>query len=120
MNGKVGSKVTAGDDYKAIELPYGCTNFTMVVIVPDETLASFNTLFTAEMWNAITSTFDEQKEYGEKIVYMPKFKFSYEKILNDHFKAGMIDAFNSVWRIFREFPMLQFCRFVKRIPLWKR
>ena len=96
MNGKLGSKVTAGDNYKAIELPYGRTNFTMVVIVPDETLASFNTSFTAEMWNAITSTFDEQEEYGEMIVYMPKFKFSYEKILNDQLQSmGMIDAFNS-------------------------
>jgi serpin B len=96
MNGKPGSKVTAGENYKAIELPYGRTNFTMVVIVPDETLATFNTSFTAEMWNTITSTFDEQKVYGEKIVYMPKFKFSYEKILNDQLQSmGMIDAFDA-------------------------
>jgi serpin B len=96
MNGKVGSKVAGGDNYKAIELPYGRTNFTMVVIVPDETLAGFNASFTAEMWNALTTRFDEQAEYGEKIVYMPKFKFSYEKILNDQLKSmGMIDAFNS-------------------------
>jgi serpin B len=96
MNGKPGSKVTAGDNYKAIELPYGRTNFTMVIIVPDETLASFNQSFTAERWNAITSTFDGQQEYGEMIVYMPKFRFSYEKVLNDQLQSmGMIDAFNS-------------------------
>ena len=96
MYGEVGSKVAGGDNYKAIELPYGRTNFTMVVIVPNETLASFNTSFTAEKWNAITSAFDGQKEYGEMIVYMPKFKFSYEKILNDQLQSmGMIDAFNS-------------------------
>jgi serpin B len=96
MNGKVGSKVTAGDNYKAIELPYGRTNFTMVIIVPDEPPASFNTSFTAERWNAITSAFDGQQEYGEKIVYMPKFKFSYEKVLNDQLQSmGMIDAFNA-------------------------
>jgi serpin B len=96
MNGEVGSKVAKGDNYKAIELPYGRTNFTMAIIVPDETLASFNTSFTAEKWNAITSTFDGQKEYGEMIVYMPKFKFSYEKILNDQLQSmGLIDAFNS-------------------------
>jgi serpin B len=96
MNGKVGSKVTGGDDYKAIELPYGRTNFTMVIIKPDETLASFNTSFTAEKWNTITSAFDGQQEYGEIIVYMPKFKFSYEKVLNDQLQSmGMIDAFNS-------------------------
>jgi len=96
MNGEVGSKVAIGINYKAIELPYGRTNFTMVVIVPNETLASFNTSFNAEMWNAITSTLDEQEEYGEMIVYMPKFKFSYEKVLNDQLQSmGMIDAFNS-------------------------
>ena len=96
MYGEVGSKVTAGDNYKAVELPYGCTNFTMVIIVPDETLASFNTSFTAERWSAITSTFDAQQEYGEMIVSMPKFKFSYEKVLNDQLQSmGMIDAFNS-------------------------
>ena len=96
MNGKVGSKVADGDNYKAIELPYGRTNFTMVIIVPDETLPSFNTSFTAEKWNAITSAFDGQQEYGEMIVYMPKFRFSYEKVLNDQLQSmGMIDAFNS-------------------------
>jgi len=95
MNGEVGSKVASGINYKAIELPYGRTNFTMVVIVPNETLANFNTPFTAEMWNTITSTLDEQEEYGEMIVYMPKFKFSYEKQLNDQLQSmGMIDAFN--------------------------
>ncbi len=95
MNGKPGSKVAAGDNYKAIELPYGRTNFTMVVIVPDETLASFNQSFTSERWNAITSAFDGQQEYGEMIVYMPKFKFSYEKVLNDQLQSmGMTDAFN--------------------------
>jgi serpin B len=96
MNGKVGSKVTGGNNYKAIELPYGRTNFTMIVIVPNETLASFNTSFTTEMWNAITSTFDGQQEYGEMVVFMPKFKFSYEKVLNDQLQSmGMTEAFNS-------------------------
>ena len=96
MYGEVGSKVTAGDNYKAVELPYGRTNFTMVIIVPDETLASFNLSFTAERWNAIASALDAQQEYGEMIVCMPKFKFSYEKVLNDQLQSmGMIDAFNS-------------------------
>ena len=96
MYGEVGSKVAGGDKYKAIELPYGRTNFTMVIIVPDETLASFNSSFTAERWNIITSAFDGQQEYGEMKVSMPKFRFSYEKILNDQLQSmGMLDAFNS-------------------------
>ncbi len=94
MNGEVGAKMVIGNNYKAVEMPYGRTNFTMVVIVPSNTLASFNTSFTPALWNSITSGFDGADEYGKVIVYMPKFKFSYEKYLNDQLKAmGMVDAF---------------------------
>lgn len=95
MKGDVGSKVTSGTGYKAIELPYGCTNFTMVVVVPEGTLSDFMTSFTAEKWNTITSAFDGQEKFGELTVYMPKYKFSYEKYLNDQLQSmGMLDAFN--------------------------
>jgi serpin B len=94
MKGEVGSKVTFGSGYRAIELPYGRTNFTMVVIVPEGTLPEFNTSFDTEKWNTITSAFDDQEKFGELTVYMPKFKFSYEKFLNDQLKSlGMVDAF---------------------------
>jgi serpin B len=94
MKGDIGSKVTYGTGYNAIELPYGCTNFTMVVIVPEGTLSDFNASFDAERWNEITSAFDQSDDYGEVTVYMPKYKFSYEKYLNDQLKSmGMIDAF---------------------------
>jgi serpin B len=96
MKGDIGSKVTYGTGYNAIELPYGCTNFTMVVIVPEGTLSDFNASFDAEKWNDITSAFDQANDYGEVTVYMPKYKFSYEKYLNDQLKSmGMLDAFNS-------------------------
>ncbi|MDX9903467.1 MAG: serpin family protein [Bacteroidales bacterium] len=94
MKGDIGSKVTYGSNYSAIELPYGCTNFTMAVIVPEGTLSDFNASFDAEKWNEITSAFDQADEYGEVTVYMPKYKFSYEKYLNDQLKSmGMVDAF---------------------------
>jgi serpin B len=33
-------------------------------------------------------------EYGKTVVFMPKFKFSYEKLLNNQLKSmGMTDAF---------------------------
>jgi serine protease inhibitor len=95
MKGDVGSRVTSGTGYTAIELPYGCTNFTMVVIVPVGTLSDFITSFTAEKWNTITSAFDDQEKFNELTVYMPKYKFSYEKYLNDQLQSmGMLDAFN--------------------------
>ena len=95
MNSEIGTKAVTGNNYKAIELPYGRTNFTMVVIVPDETVAKFNSTFDSDVWNSITSSLDDIEEYGKLIVYMPKFKFSYEKVLNDQLVAmGMIDAFD--------------------------
>jgi serpin B len=94
MKGDIGSKVTNGSNYSAIELPYGRTNFTMVVIVPEGTLSDFIAAFAPEKWNTITSAFDAQEEYGELTVYMPKYKFSYEKYLNDQLQSmGMVDAF---------------------------
>lgn len=94
MKGEVGSKVTGGTNYTAVELPYGRTNFTMVVIVPNGTLPEFIGSLTPEKWTAITSSLDAQEEFGKLIVYMPKYKFSYEKYLNDQLQSmGMIDAF---------------------------
>ena len=94
MKGDIGSKVISGNNYRAIELPYGCTNFTMVVILPDGTLPEFILSFTAETWNTITSVLDAQEEFGELTVFMPKYKFSYEKFLNDQLQSmGMLDAF---------------------------
>ena len=94
MNSEVGAKVVYGNNYKAVEMPYGRTNFTMIVIVPTETLSTFYTSFTSGVWNSITSGFDGADEYGKLIVYMPKFKFSYEKYLNNQLQAmGMVDAF---------------------------
>jgi serpin B len=94
MKGEVGSKVIFESNYRAIEMPYGCTNFTMVVMVPVETLPEFVASLTPETWSTLTADLDSQDEFGEVNVYMPKFKFSYEKRLNDQLQSmGMIDAF---------------------------
>jgi serine protease inhibitor len=94
MNSEVGAKVVYGINYKAVEMPYGRTNFTMIVIVPTETLGAFYTSLNPQVWNSITLGFDETDEFGKLIVRMPKFKFSYEKYLNQQLQAmGMVDAF---------------------------
>ena len=95
MKGEVGSKVANGNDFRAIEMPYGQTNFTMVVIVPDETLSALYPSFTYQVWDQLTSDLDTHTEFGKTIVTMPKFKFSYEKYLNDQLMSmGMVDAFS--------------------------
>jgi serpin B len=94
MKGEVGSKVVFGSNFKAIEMPYGRTNFTMVVIVPTQTLSAFMPSFTTQSWDQLTDNLDAVSDFGEIIVRMPKFKFSYEKFLNDQLQAmGMVDAF---------------------------
>jgi serpin B len=95
MMGEVGARLVYGDSYKVAELPYGRTNFTMVVMVPNESLESFYNGFTPQTWSSITSSLDAYPEFGTTEVYMPKFKFSYEKYLNDQLiSMGMIDAFS--------------------------
>ncbi|HQG55906.1 MAG TPA: serpin family protein [Bacteroidales bacterium] len=94
MNGEIGAKVVYREKFRAIEMPYGRTNFTMIVIVPEGGLKSFNSSFDSDLWKSLTSELDEIEEFGKCIVYFPKFKFSYEKILNDQLAAmGMVDAF---------------------------
>ncbi len=94
MNGEVGSKAVYANGWKAIEMPYGRTNFTMVVIVPDGTLNTFYPSFTHESWNQITSDLDAMANFDKMTVFMPKFKFDYEKYLNDQLQSmGMVDAF---------------------------
>jgi serpin B len=94
MHGEVGAKCTLGESYNAIELPYGRTNFTMVIVVPTESLDELYSSFNAETWNEITISMDEFSEYSSVEVFMPKFIFSYEKYLNDQLiSMGMVDAF---------------------------
>jgi serpin B len=95
MMGEVGARLVYGDSYKVAELPYGRTNFTMVVIVPNETLESFYIDFTSQTWDNITTSLDAYPEFGTTEIYMPKFQFSYEKFLNNQLiSMGMVDAFD--------------------------
>jgi serpin B len=96
MYGKIPSKAYSTSDYKAIELTYGRTNFSMVIIVPVNNLAGFLDTFDNDDWQNLTAAFDENPDTYENEVYLPKFKFSYEKVLNDQLKSlGMVDAFDS-------------------------
>ena len=94
MTGEVGAKTMNNDSYKAIELAYGRTNFSMIIIVPQTNMETFISSFNGEKWNNLTNSIDGLTEYGKTVVFMPKFKFSYEKLLNNQLKSmGMTDAF---------------------------
>jgi serpin B len=87
-------RIYYGNGATSVELPYGRQNFAMVIIIPDGYLNAFITDLTAENWQEITAGLDEYGEPNEAEIMMPKFKFEYEKYLNDQLKAlGMMDAF---------------------------
>jgi serpin B len=95
MKGKVGVIRHYHNDYSVVELPYGRRNFSMVIIVPKGSLGSFYGDFTPDVWTSITKSLDSHDQWFETDVYMPKFRFEYEKVLNDQLKAmGMTDAFD--------------------------
>ncbi len=94
MEGKIKVMLHYGKDYAAMEIPYGRKNFSMIVVIPEGTLKNFYKNFTPGLWDEITTSLDGQGGWNEVLVNLPKFKFDYEKILNDQLKAlGMNDAF---------------------------
>ncbi len=101
MISEVGVMMHQTPDYMAVELPYGRKNFSMVVVVPSQTLNVFYKSFGPEMWHQITRGLDSQTTWSNLHVYLPKFKFEYEKELNDVLiKMGMADAFSEQYANF--------------------
>jgi serpin B len=94
MRGDIYARTFSQTEYTAIEMTYGQQNFSMVVIVPTGSLSDFLPEFDPEMWAHLTARLDEIIEPTEYEVFIPKFKFEYEKYLNDQLKSlGMTDAF---------------------------
>jgi len=92
---KVGALRYNGSGYSALEMPYGRKNFSMVLIVPENDLSDFYQSFDVNIWNTITTSFDQMNTWNETMVQLPKFKFDYEKMLNDQLiEMGMVDAFS--------------------------
>lgn len=95
MHGLIPARSYIADNFQAIELTYGRTNFSMVVIMPFNGFSQFVNNFSYGLWDSITSSFNPAIGTNELDVAFPRFKFSYEKILNDQLNAlGMTDAFN--------------------------
>jgi len=87
---------TQGEDYKAVRLPYGNGNISMIAILPDEDI-HINTFVEAmnhEQLSTIRSTLIETEDVNLQI---PRFELEYGiKQLNDSLAAlGMEEAFSS-------------------------
>jgi len=94
MKAHIPAKMRGEDGYIAAELTYGRTNFSMVILVPENSVDELVNELDGEEWSRLTSALDAMPDPHEIDVLLPKFKFEYEKKLNDQLQAlGMIDAF---------------------------
>jgi serpin B len=94
MQGKVNYKIYSGSDASAIELPYINNKFSMVIIQPGSgTLSNLVANLDTVSWNKWMA--DLRQQNGD--VIMPKFKFSYDILLNGALiQLGMGNAFSDV------------------------
>jgi serpin B len=94
MRSLIPVKIYSDGSSTAFELPYGRQNFAMVIILPGNTLSNYIQNFHPADWTGITTGLDAIAEPEEAEIIVPKFKFEYEKYLNDQLKSlGMLDAF---------------------------
>jgi len=95
MHGTINARCSFESDYQAIELNYGRTNYSMIVIVPSENINDFTQTFSNTEWNNLTQNLNGVEQPISYLVSFPKFKFSYEKVFNDQLRGlGMVDAFS--------------------------
>ncbi len=73
---------TSHSAYSAIELPYGDSTFSMVALLPAEgsTVSELIAMIDKDAWNE-RSTYSSPQEVR---VELPKFKYEFKTLLNDH------------------------------------
>lgn len=95
MSGEIPLRRYQGSNFSAYELSYGRDNFVMDLILPTESLPDILSDFDGDLYDEMTAVLDQQEDKVEYNVLLPKFKFKYEKYLNDNLRLlGMTDAFN--------------------------
>ena len=94
MRQALDARVGGGEDYVAVDLPYGGQAFSMMVVVPtgDGTLAELVEEMDGARWQELV---DALRGEARTEVRLPRFELTYEKVLNDVLKAmGMEVAFD--------------------------
>lgn len=94
MNGLIPARLVRNDHAVAAELTYGTGNYSMVIVVPQGPLGEYLDILTDAEWSDITTGLDAITDTRDITVILPRFKFSFEKYLNDQLTSlGMVDAF---------------------------
>jgi serpin B len=94
LDARVGGGEGSGEDFVAVDLPYGGRSFSMTLVVPigDETLDGMLEDMDGDRWQDVLDALrgEERTE-----VQIPRFELTYETELNDVLKAmGMEVAFD--------------------------
>jgi serine protease inhibitor len=83
----------SNDQFSAVEMPYGQGNFTMVVLLPMDGHSANDIVssMSSENWDSWINNFSKQNVD----ITFPRFKFEYERYLNDDLiNLGMPKAFS--------------------------
>ena len=93
LDARVGGGEDYGEDYVAVDLPYGGQAFSMVVVpTGDGTLAQLVEEMDGARWQELV---DALRGEARTEARLPRFELTYEKVLNDVLKAmGMEVAFD--------------------------
>jgi serpin B len=86
-------RFTSHEDFKAVELPYGDSAFSMVVILPhpDKKVSDLLAGLDTDKWQ---SWFENSRYYSHR-VDLPKFKYEFKELLNEPLdNLGLGDAFS--------------------------
>lgn len=95
MYSTIPTKIYHGNGFKATELPYGQTNYSMIIMLPEGSLNHLINLFDEAMWLGMTDYFDKEDQAISREIGLPKFRFDFEKLLNDQLMTlGMVNAFD--------------------------
>ena len=94
MRGEIHARTARGEGYRAVELPYGRRNFSLVVLVPDAPLAEAADQL-ATLWADAARQLGDADTWAPVPVQMPRFSFDTDEELNEPLQAlGMVDAFD--------------------------
>ncbi len=95
LDARVGGGEAYGEDFVAVELPYGGGAFSMMMVAPtgDATLAGLVEGMDAERWQEVV---DGLRGEARTEIRLPRFELTYDRVLNDVLKEmGMEVAFDA-------------------------